>query len=120
MKIKQLIFVVETTAENKSDDRYISRLIKERYKINDDIKIQYVHMGGKGKFDKKSTTCKINSYINKNKDGENIIIYCFDTDRIDCSQEDKKAFLNEKKYCEKNGFKFIWFNRTIELSLIHI
>lgn len=38
--MKQIIFVVETNASNQSDDRYIKKLIINRYNlINNDVKL---------------------------------------------------------------------------------
>ncbi len=58
--MKQLVFVVETNDKNQSDDRYIKRLITERYDLSsNEIKIQFVHMGGKSNYNKRSVTTQI-------------------------------------------------------------
>jgi len=117
--MKQLIFVVETNSSNKSDDRYISRLIKERYDLSSkDIKIQFVHMAGKSKYADKSVTTKIKKFVSENNNGSNFVIYCFDTDRIDCESCDKEKYNDEKNYCIKNKYKLIWFYYDIEYVLI--
>lgn len=47
--MKQVIFVVES-GNNAIDDRYISKLLENRYNISDnDTKIKFIHMCGKAK-----------------------------------------------------------------------
>ena len=117
--MKQLIFVVESDAKNKSDNRYINKLILERYDLtSNDIKIQFVNMGGKYKYKNTSTTTQINKYIRDNKKGQNFVIYCFDTNRIDCEQNDKNVFTLEQEYFTTNNFHLIWFNYDIEYVLL--
>lgn len=117
--MKQLIFVVETNHKNQSDDRYIKRLITKRYDLSsNEIKMQFAHMCGKTNYNKPSVITQINKYLRENKDGENRIIYCFDTDRIDCEQEDVKKFKEEKTYCKNNGYDLIWFDYNIEYVLL--
>ncbi len=115
MSIKQLIFVVETDENTQSDNTYIRMLINQVYDMSDNsIKTQYVFMNGKGKYKKRHVLTKINSYINANNKGTNIVLYCFDTDRIDLEQQ-HIAFIDEvKKYCENNKYEFIWFCYDIE------
>ena len=119
--MKQLIFVVESDAKNKSDNRYIRKLILERYDLtNNDVKIQFVNMGGKYKYKNTSTATQISKYIKDNKKGQNFVIYCFDTDKIDCRQDDKTVFTLEQEYCTTNKFHLIWFNYDIETNGINI
>ncbi len=116
--MKQLIFVVETNKDTMSDNRYINKLIKERYDFSsNEIKLRFVHMEGKGKYNKSSVISQINKY-KKECDGENIILYCFDTDKISTSLEDRSKFEEEKEYCIKNGYHLIWFNIDIEYVLL--
>ena len=59
--MKQLIFVVETDNVAKSDDRYIKRLIIERYELkSNEYKLQFVHMAGKDKYERTSIISEIN------------------------------------------------------------
>lgn len=116
--MKQLIFVVETDNVAKSDDRYIKRLIIERYELkSNEYKLQFVHMAGKDKYERTSIISEINK-LKKECDGENIILYCFDTDKISSDSVDRKKFDNEKNYCFKNGYRLIWFNLDIEYVLL--
>ena len=115
----QIIFVVETNNNTKSDDRYIDRLIKLRYDFsNNEYKLQYVHMNGKGNFKKRNIKNEIISFQKLNRNGINYVIYCFDTDRIETNPEEYKTLQERKKYCDINGYMFIWFDPNIERVLI--
>lgn len=117
--VKQVVFVVETKEKAKTDTRYIIRLWDQIYGVdNNDIKRQFVYMEGKDKYNKDNIRSKINSYIRENRDGENHIVYCFDTDKIDSVAEDLEKTKTYKKYCIDNGYKFVWFCYDIEMVFI--
>ena len=117
--MKQLIFVVETDSSTQSDDRYIKKLLIQRYDFSsNEIKIQFVHMAGKSKYNSKSVLSLINKYKAENKNSENHIIYCFDTDKIDSDYRYKNEFTEEKQFCDRNNYKLIWFNYDIEYVLL--
>ena len=102
--MKQLIFVVETDSNNQSDDRYIKKLINSRYDLSsNEIKTQYVHMGGKSHYDDSAVTSRINKYVKGNKGGENHIIYCFDTDEIESQYKYKEEFISKIRLV-------VWYN----------
>ena len=112
----QIIFVVETDDRSRSDIIYIRSVLERYYDIHKlDDKITEVFMAGKGNYDKKKV---INSIEKKTKQyrriGETIVIYCFDTDRYDSDVSDKKLFDDHKKYCDDNGYEFVWFCHDIE------
>ena len=115
MANRQVIFVVETNDKKQTDDIYIKKLINSYYDLTDNnITYKFVHMGGKGKYKNRSTTSKINNYVKENQKGQNIIIYCVDTDRIDKDSE-SVVFLEEvQKYCQHNKYEFVWFCYEIE------
>ncbi len=115
MGVIQVIFVVETSKNKKTDDRYIDKLVKAVYdSSSNDIKFQYVHMGGKTKYNKENVQKDINSFIKQNKDGINHVLYCFDTDRIDNNPEEVKKLQIYENYCKENGYHFVWFCSDIE------
>ena len=117
--MKQLIFIVETDSINQSDDRYIKKLINSRYDFgSNEIKVQFVHMGGKNHYKDSAVTSRINNYIKENKNGENYIIYCFDTDEIDNQYKYKEEYKKEKKYCDEHHYSIIWFNYDVEYVLL--
>ena len=117
--MKQLIFVVETNKTALSDDRYIKKLVYNRYVVNDnDFMMQFVHMNGKGNYNNSTIISQINHFVRINKDDDNYVIYCFDTDRIDSNQEALYTFNSEKEYCERNNYDLIWFVYNIEYVLL--
>lgn len=117
--MKQLIFVVESDHKAQTDNQYIKKLIYERYDLtNNDVKIQFVNMGSKTKYNDKGIINKIKNYQKYGKDFENFVIYCFDTDKIDSSNDEKERFNIEKEYCKKNNYLLIWFNYNIEYVLL--
>ena len=117
--VKQIIFVVETNEKNRSDTRYIIKLWNQLYGINNnDLKRQFVYMDGKSKYNKNNVKSKIKSFISENKDGENNVVYCFDTDRIDTSNIDLNNVIAFKKYCDDNNYNFVWFCYDIEMVFI--
>lgn len=119
MSVKQIIFVVETNKQNSSDDRYIKKLIDLRYSLNNDTKIRYVHMDGKEKYRQGRVINEIDKHRKNNKNGENHVIYCFDTDNMRASPEEKNSFMHKKDYCYKNLYDLIWFNTTIEFVILN-
>ena len=41
-------------------------------------------------------------------------MYCFDTDKYDSNPDDARTLQEEKKYCDDNGYGFVWFCHDIE------
>lgn len=114
--MRQLIFAVETNKKVKSDEVYIRSLLNDYYDLsrNNDVKVQFVYMDGKSKYDDNKVVREINKYIYENVDGENVIIYCFDTDRIDKDANEINNFHKASKYCRDNKYELIWFCKDIE------
>lgn len=117
--VKQVIFVVETNEVAKTDTRYIIKLWDQLYGANNnDIKRQFVYMDGKSKYNRNTIKTRIKSYLKANSDGENYVVYCFDTDKIDTVTRDLNNIKEYKKYCDDNGYKFVWFCYDIEMVFI--
>lgn len=117
--VKQVIFVVETNEVAKTDTRYIIKLWDQLYGANNnDLKRQFVYMDGKSKYNRNTIKSKIKSYVKANSDGENYVVYCFDTDKIDSVITDLNNIKTYKKYCDDNGYKFVWFCYDIEMVFI--
>ena len=111
----QLIFVVETNDKTKSDDVYISELIKSRYDLSSNEYVyNFVHMNGKTKYDSSPVKTGIKKLCSLNKFGDNVIIFCFDTDRIDIKAEDTNFMNKVEQYCIDNSYKYVWFCYDIE------
>ena len=115
MANKQIIFVVETNDKKKVDDIYINKFIRSYYDLSsNDVTIKFVHMCGKANYKNKTVVTKINKFRNQNINGENIVIYCFDTDRIDKENDDIKFLKEVEEYCKNNLYELIWFCYEIE------
>lgn len=111
---KQLIFCVETNKRNNSDWMYLQTTINHLYNIDSTVKLSVVYMDSKNKYQQKSVTSKIESYIKSYGGNESKVIYCFDTDDI-YKDSDNLRFLNEvTDYCKSKGYGLIWFCRDIE------
>lgn len=115
----QLIICVETNKKCNSDFIYIRSTINRFYDVdNANIRITPVYLDGKGKYAsgkvKKEVASFKNQYKAAAKNNSSIVIYCFDCDNYDTKTEDLR-FLNEaRKYCDENGFRFVWFCKDIE------
>lgn len=112
---QQLIFVVETNSQNKSDWIYIKETIDHFYNTRD-VKLSPVYMDGKTKYQKKTKeiTKLISRFKGASKNNTSRIIFCFDTDNIDNSPQDNRFFEDVKQYCMTNHLDLIWFCRDIE------
>lgn len=75
-------------------------------------------MGGKNHYDDDAVTSRIHKYVAENVEGENYIIYCFDTDEIALQYKYKEEFIKEKKYCDYHNYYIVWFNYDIEYVLL--
>ncbi|MBR1651470.1 MAG: hypothetical protein IJ691_09935 [Lachnospiraceae bacterium] len=113
---KQVILVLEADEESRSDYIYISSVLDEwyNYRLNSDVKITPIFMGGKGNYKKKKIINKINKYSKIYQGGDTYVVYCFDTDKYDAKPEDAKTLEEEKRYCETCGYDFVWFCHDIE------
>lgn len=113
----QLIIVVETNKQCKSDWIYIKSTIEHFYKIDQaHTKLSPVYMDSKAKYasKKKEIDKQINHYKATSKTNESHVIYCFDCDDYDKKPEDSKFLETVKKYCKNNGYDFVWFCKDIE------
>ena len=118
-----LIFCTETTSSLQIDDLYIKALLKKYYKIDNSIKLSFVHLNGKGNFDKKSVIYEINkkykNYMNTHNNAVSYVIYVVDTDNCLADSDELNQFEKVRNFCQKNGYKLIWFCKTIEEVLVN-
>lgn len=115
---KQLIFVVESTRKANTDGHYLRVLLDTYYKLNRDVKISFIHMDGKGNYNKRSVKKQIDD--NKKKfHGESYVFYLLDKDQLHSSAADQSLNLAISKYCEQNDYQTLWFVRTIEHVFLH-
>lgn len=114
---KQLIFVVETTKQCKSDWIYIKETIDYFYSYDrSNTKITPIYMGGKDKYKNKQSEIKryILQYSSQSKNNESHVIYFFDCDEYDHVAADETFLINAKKFCVQNGYDFVWFCKDVE------
>ena len=104
----QLIFVVESNKESKSDYFYISETVKKYYNFSGH-KLTDIYMDGKGKYNKKEH--EIRKSISKYK-GESKVFICYDIDN-----PNNPAYIinsNIEKYAKSNNYDLIWFYEDVE------
>lgn len=113
----QLIIVVETNEECKSDWIYIKDTIEHFYQY-DQAKTKFtpIYMDGKGKYKTKEKKIRtaISQYAYSNKENQSIVIYFFDCDKYDTQPQDERFLTEAKQYCDTKGYDFVWFCRDIE------
>lgn len=100
-----LIFVLETTATNKSDWMYVKSVLDYYY----GERTSHLHpIYAKSKSKLTNVGAKIKREI-ENAKGKTVVIICADCDEHDEVQNDKI-----KQYCEEQGYELVWMNRDIE------
>ncbi len=104
------IFLVETSSESKSDERYIKSLIDLRYNYYGH-KLKFIYLKGKYNYSRKEF--EIRKWKTK-YNGLSKVFMCIDLDN-DTSQLNN-SILNEKifSYCCIHGYELIWFYENIE------
>lgn len=113
----QLVFVVETKKQCKSDWMYIKETIEHFYGYErTQVKLTPVYMDGKGKYQKKKKEAesKVKQYSATSKANRSKVIYCFDCDEFDKKPEDLEFLNTAKCFCDKEGYEFVWFCKDVE------
>ena len=113
----QLIFVVETNKNCKSDWIYIKETIERFYQYDQvQIKFSPVYMDGKGKYKnkEKKVSSLISQYKAASKHNQSQVIFCFDCDEYTSKPEDADFLANARRYCNEKGYDFVWFCKDIE------
>ena len=113
----QLIFVVETNKNCKSDWIYIKDTIECFYQYNQaQVKFSPVYMAGKGNYKNKEKEINglISQYAAGNKTNESKVMFCFDCDDYDSKAEDTDFLEKAKHYCAEKEYDFIWFCKDVE------
>lgn len=113
----QLIFVVETNKECKSDWIYIKETIDRFYYCGGaQIKLSTVYMNGKNKYltKEKEINSLISQYNGAATNNITKVIYCFDCDDYDSNPVDKEFLKKTQEFCKANSYEHIWFCKDIE------
>lgn len=119
--LKQVIFCTETDSL-QIDDSYVKRLLEVYFDLKTSLKITFIHMKGKTKYNDNGVINQIEKkkkiYIQNNKLGKNYVVNVVDTDDYFIKFEDQQRFNDIQNFCDKNGYFLVWFCRTIEEVLI--
>lgn len=113
----QLIFVVETNKQCKSDWIYIKDTIEHFYTFDrTQIKLTVVYLNGKGNYANKEKEIKklVTQYASTSQTNFSDVIYCVDCDDYDTSQKDIQFLQQIRKYCSDKGHDLVWFCKDVE------
>ena len=111
----QLIFVVESNKQCKSDWIYIKDTVEHFYQINQaHTKLSVVYMNSKSRYNSNSVEKEIQNMVSQFNSRESRVIYCFDCDDYDSKYDDQKFLEDAKQYCKINSYDFVWFCKDIE------
>lgn len=110
---RQVLLCVETNSTARTDYQYIESTIKRFYVNDRKIRYRAIFLGSKTKYNAKDKVKEINENIKKFP-GETAVIYFIDVDDYDISPETKKLYDEIKKYCDNNGYDFVFFDRDVE------
>lgn len=115
--MKLLVLCVETNKEAQTDTKYIDKTIRQFYVIDNNIKIAYVYMGGKGNYDSKAVKSQIKRQYSGDFE-EKRVVYCIDIDNMadaEVIEQNNKI----KAYCDGLNYDFVWFCRDVEEVYLH-
>ena len=118
----QLLLVVETNSEDKTDVIYINEVIKKYFDLSD-INVQWITLGGKTHYKDKKITNKIKSLtrmFESNTNGRTVTIFFIDTDSSKAEYKEGSFFYNLSKYIKDNGFELVWFCKNAENVFLHV
>lgn len=110
---QQLIFCLETDKKARTDKVYVMETIRRFYgSLSNRIKISYIYLGGKSKYNSQSVEKEIKEKGNQYQpNGPSYVIYCIDTDQF----ENNPAQYNQNKqietYCQRKGYDLIYLKR---------
>lgn len=118
----QLLLVVETNSEDKTDVIYINEVIKKYFDLSD-INVQWITLGGKTHYKDKKITNKIKSLarmFESNTNGRTVTIFFIDTDSSKAEYKEGSFFYNLSKYIKDSGFELVWFCKNAENVFLHV
>ena len=117
----QLILVVETSKEEKSDTIYINDVLKKFFDLSD-INVQWEYLGGKTNYNNKKIENKIKNLtkmFKSNVSGKTTTIYFIDTDSTETEYKRGSFFYNLQEYVKERGYELVWFCKNIENVFLH-
>lgn len=121
MKPLQLILCVETDQKAQTDVMYVQTIIQKFYQLNPNIKIRYLYLKGKYRYNHQDVEREINyaqTTFAKFSGGHSQVVYILDKDQFDHEATDADFFLNVEAYCAKRQYDVVWFVRNVEEVMI--
>ena len=115
--MKLVVFCVETDKEAQTDTKYIDKTIRQFFVIDNNIKIAYVYMNGKGNYDNRAVKSQIKRQYSGDFDDKHVV-YCIDIDNM-ADAEVIEQNNQIKAYCNSLGYEFVWFCRDVEEVYLH-
>ncbi len=113
----QLLLVIETSDEDKTDAIYINEVIKHFFDTSG-VNMQWIPLGGKTNYKAKKIENKINNFTKMfksyNKNGMTITIYFIDTDSSKKEYKPGSYFQNLCDYIKEKGYELVWFCKNSE------
>ena len=112
-----IIFVLETSGEDKSDSIYLQAVLDHYYDVRG-IPISRVCLNGKQNYNSPKAKGKIRSILSMfASQGSNMhVIYLMDVDSSNREFENGSFFSNVREYCDVNAFDLVWFCRKCFLA----
>ena len=116
----RLLFVVETSGDQKSDVLYLNHFIQRFYlyqnSVYDQVSHDMIYMDGKHNYNAERLIDRIENErkMFRSLGGDAICIYVVDTDSEGDAFEKGSYFDNLRSFCEKRGYELAWMCRNIE------
>lgn len=119
----QIIFVVETSSEDKSDTLYLREVLNYYFTFTSEmydgpVATKTICLNGKQNYkDKKilnHISNQISLFASQNPDSITKVIYFMDTDSVDKEYKPGSFFYNVRLFCEESGFELVWFCKNAE------
>lgn len=112
----QILLVVETSDEDKSDTIYINEVLKTYFDTKF-INLRYIYLKGKTNYNKKNILSYINNQTNvfrKVAKGKTVVIYFIDTDSTNKEYKKGSIFSNISEFVKQKSFELVWFCKNSE------
>lgn len=110
-----IIFVLETSGEDKSDDIYLQAVLDHYYDVRG-IPIARVYLGGKQNYNSPKARGRIKSLLSMfaSQGSHMSVVYLIDVDSSKRDFDKGSFFSNIREYCDLNSYSLAWFCRDIE------
>ncbi len=115
---KLIVMCLETNKQAQTDKMYIDKILNQTYKFGNEVTFYPIFMGGKPAYKKRQVVNEIKLAL-KQKFDEKHVVYCIDIDQFEQSAEANKLNSDITQYCKQNGYKLVWFCKTIEDVILH-